>query len=105
MAASKTERNFVRIYWVHLAVVDTYLNVACVRTGERTLFHAVHDTLNDSRDEACVDGTTNNTVVDNKLAAPFEVDSLSILNVHLIFLTVEAISVRLRHAFNVWFYD
>ena len=103
MASGKTERNFVRVNRVHLTVVDANHNVASIRTCQRTLFHAVHDAFNDGRYEASVDSATHDAVVNHELAAPFQLDFLTIFYVELEFLTAETIGVRLRHAFNVRF--
>ncbi len=65
------------------------------------MLHAVHDTLHDSGDEACVNSTTHDTVVDNKLATPVEVHFLLVLDVHLELLVAKLVSVGLGHSFTV----
>ena len=86
---------------MHLTIVDANAYVASVRTGERALLHAVHDTLNDGRDEAGVDSTTDDTVVDNELATPVEIHLLLVLDVHLELLVAELVGVGLRHSLAV----
>ena len=82
---------------MHLAVVDTYSHVAGIGAGKRSLLHAVHETLDDSRDEAGVNRTTHDTVVDHELAAPFERYLLGVAYIHLEFLVAKLICIGCGH--------
>ena len=101
VTSGKAERDFVGVNWVHLAVVDAYSHVACIRAGKRALLHTVHQSFYDCRDETSVDCAAYDTVVDHELAAPFERDFLLVAHAHAVFLIVEAVSVGFRHAFCV----
>ena len=57
---------------MHLTVINIYFDITCIRTCERALCNLVHDTLEDSRHETCINCTTNNTVVVFELTAPLE---------------------------------
>ena len=59
MAGSQHERQLVAIHWVHLAIIYDYANVAGIRTCKRSVLHTIHDSLQDGRHEACIDGTTH----------------------------------------------
>ena len=86
---------------MHLTIVDAHADVACVATGQRALLHAVHDALDDGGDEACIDGTTDDTVIDNQHAAPLHGDLLLVLDVHLVLLVAELVGVGLGHTLAV----
>lgn len=50
------------------------------------LLHAVHQTLDDCRDETGVDCAAYDTVVDHELAAPIQWNFLFVAHVHAVFL-------------------
>ncbi len=69
--------------------------------GERALLHAVHETLDDSGDEAGVNSTTHDAVAHHELAAPRQGYLLSVAHVHLEFLVAETIGVGHGHALGI----
>ena len=105
MTSSEHERKFVRVYWVHLTVVNDNSYVASVATCQRTRLHALHDTLEDSRHEASIDSTTYYRVDEYQLATPLEVHFLTALDVHLELLTIKLICCWVWHTLCIWLYD
>ena len=85
---------------MHLSVIYEYPDVAGVRAGERALGHLVHDTLENRRHEAGVDGSADNTVVELKLSAPVEVVGLLALHIEDHILSVNLELVGERHALD-----
>ena len=90
---------------MHLSVIDDDANVAGIASGQRTLLHALHDTFKDCRHEAGIDGSTHYRVDEDELAAPFQVDFLATLDVHLELLTAELIDRRLGHTLGIRLHD
>ena len=70
--AGNLEGRLVGVHRVHLTVVDVDDDVAGVGTGQRTLLHLLHDTLEDGGHEAGVNRTTHDAVVEDQLAAPLQ---------------------------------
>ena len=105
MASCQPERNFVAVHRVHFAVVyhDTY--ITGIRTGERTLLHAVHKAFYNGRYEPGVNGSSHNAVVYYELAAPFQRYLLLVAHIELKLLVAETIRVWFGHSFGVWLDD
>ena len=76
--AGNLEGRFVGVHGVHLTVVDVDDDVAGVGTGQRTLLHLLHDTLEDGGHEAGVDRAAHDAVVEDQLAAPLQRILLSV---------------------------
>ncbi len=76
---------------MHLAVVNAYSDVAGIRSGKRSLLHAIHQTLHYGRNKTRVDSASNDTVAHHKLAAPFEGYFLGVAYLHHIFLIAELV--------------
>ena len=74
---------------MHLTVIDEDADVAGVGTGKRTFDHTLLDTLEDGGHEAEVDGTTDDAVVELKLATPLELGDILSLDVELGVLAVD----------------
>ena len=105
MTCSEHERKLVRVYRVHLAIINDYTYVTGVATCERTRLHTFHNTLQDGRHEARINGTTNYGVDKYELAAPLKVDFLTTLDVHLELLTIELVCCRIWHTLSIWLND
>src|SRR3712207_976255 len=90
---------------MHLAIKYNDTNVTGVAVGQRSMFHAVHNTLQDSRHEACVNGTTNNRVDEYELATPLQINDFFTLDIHLELLITKLIVHGIRHAFSVRLYN
>ena len=90
---------------MHLAVIDDNADVAGVTARQRTLFHALHNALQDGGHEACINGTAHNAVDEDELAAPFQVDGLLALCVDAELLIAKTINFLCRCAFNIWLND
>ena len=90
---------------MHLAIIDDHAHVAGVATRQRTVLHAVHDTLEDGGHEACVGGTTYHGVDEDELAAPLQVHFFAALDVHLELLAVDVERRRIGHALGVWLHN
>ncbi len=87
---------------MHLTVIDTYPHVTCIRTSQRTLFNPVHQAFDYCWYETGINCASDNTVADNKLAAPLQRYFLRITHIHLKFLITEFICIRSRHTFIIW---
>ena len=105
MTCSQAERNLVAVDRVHLSVVDAHTHVACIAAREGPLGHAVHDALHDGRNEACIDGTAHDAVVDDELATPFQRNLLLVPHVHLELLVAKLVGVGLGHSLLVRLYN
>ena len=105
MARSKRKRKFVRVYWVHLTVVDNHAHVAGVASGQWATLHTVHDTFQNGWHKARVDGSANNRIDEYELAAPRQSFLFFAFDIHLELLSVELIHCWVGHSFCVWLYD
>ena len=85
---------------MHLSVVHEHPDITGIRTGKRTFRHLLHDTLEDGRHEAGIDGTADYAVVELKLAAPFQVIGFLALDIESDILSVNLELVRERNAFH-----
>ncbi len=90
---------------MHFAVVYAYTNIASIRTSERTLFHAIHKTFYDGRDETCINSTPYNAIANDQFTTPSQRNFLSVAYIHLEFLITETVCVGSRHSFCIRFYD
>ena len=97
----QTEGDFVRVNRVHLTIINNDAYVASIRTGQRSLLHTIHDTLYDSRDEACVDRTADDGVDNDQFTTPLKVNLLLVFDRDLVLLITELIGLLNRHAFLV----
>ena len=76
--AGNLEGGFVGVDGVHLTVEDVDDDVAGIGTGEGTLLHLLHDTLEDGGHEAGVDAAADDAVVEDQFSAPVEGVFLSV---------------------------
>ena len=86
---------------MHLSVIDDDAHVAGIAASERSAFHSLHDTFQNSWHETGVDGTADNRVEEDELSAPFEVDLFTSFDVHAVFLSAELEHGRIWHAFSI----
>ena len=93
-AAGNLEGGFVGVHGVHLTVEDVDDDVAGVGTGQRTLLHLLHDTLEDGGHEAGVDRAAHDAVVEDQLAAPLQGVLLGVAD-GVLGLVGHAVEVRL----------
>ena len=105
MARSQHERQLVAVNRVHLAVVNDNTHITGIATCQRTLLHTFHDTFEDGRHKASINGTTNNRVDEYQFAAPFQVNLFPALDVHLELLAIELVSNGIRHTLCVWLHN
>ena len=98
--AGNLEGGFVGVDGVHLTVVDVDDDVAGIGTGQRTLLHLLHDTLEDGGHEAGVDRAADDAVVEDQLAAPLERILLGVAD-GVLGLVGHAVEVRLDEHVNL----
>ena len=86
---------------MHLSVINDNTHITCIATGQRSVLHAIHDTLKNSRHEACINSTTDNRVDEYEFAAPFQVNLFATLDIDLKLLSVDLVRCRIGHTFSV----
>ena len=90
---------------MHLAVVHDDAYVAGIGTRQRSLFHLLHDTLEDGRHETGVYRTAHDGTVELQFAAPVEVVLFLVLHVERELLPVHLVLRGFGHAFVIGFDD
>ena len=105
MSSRQFKWYFVWVNRVHLSVVYAYPDISGIRTCKRTLVHFFHDTFKYGRHKTVIDYSTNYTVVEYQLTAPWKSDFIFVSYVHSVFLTVYPVGWGFRHTFFVRFYD
>ena len=86
---------------MHLAIVYHYAHVSRIGSGEGSLFHTVHQTLYNGRNETGIDRSADNAVVYNKLAAPFQWNLLFVADIEFELLISEFICVGFWHTLSI----
>ena len=90
---------------MHLTIVNNDTHVTSIRTRQRTLLHTRHNTFHNSRQEAGIDRTTDDTVNKHQFTTPFQWYLFRTSHGNLKFLSIELIRFRHRHTFFIRFYD
>ncbi|MNE66310.1 hypothetical protein D3C80_1618510 [compost metagenome] len=72
------KRNIIAVDWMHFSVINTYSDVAYIRSRKRSLLHFFHHTFQDRRYKASIDNTSDNTVIENKFSSPCKIMSFGI---------------------------
>ena len=90
---------------MHLTIVNNDTHVTSIRTRQRTLLHTRHNTFHNSRQEACIDRTTDNTVDKHQFTTPFQWYLFRTSHGNLKFLSIELIRIGHRHTFFIRFYN
>ena len=83
---------------MHLSIVNNHAHIAGIASGKGTLFHTLHDTLQNCRHEACINGSTYHTIDEYQLATPFKINLFFALGIDAVFLTTETIDVGIGHS-------
>ena len=72
MTGCQHERQLITVYWMHLAIINDNSHIAGIAACQRTVLDTVHNTLEDSRHETCINGTTYHRVEEYQLTTPLQ---------------------------------